>query len=328
MQLKIAVLVTLAVLVGTAQATQPGSGLVDSIVPAPIGPDGNVAGQLTDIVIDLAIPMDPHTPGLAFSEGDRITVTLPEAFTPTGPVNVQTPFTPGCAPPFPTCSTVILLQGWPQHPTGFPPPTISGKWSVTTGATPNELVVTALTDLVPAPPLEPGTKQIHLFLSEYVNPHPGHYTVQVETSTGWSGSAPVHIIPNPRPRIAITSLFGAAGNPNTIFQTTTPNLSAPHDYNLLLWERGGGPAVGVQISGDRLVKRNRTVGHVSIEAPAGAVGQSIMSLGESFPIVFPISGRDAGRMTARFMAGSMPGTYRIRLRMEGGDEVTLQVDVE
>ena len=48
----------------SAAASGPSaSGIVGSVVKAPISPDGDVAGALTDFVINLAGDMDPSVPG-------------------------------------------------------------------------------------------------------------------------------------------------------------------------------------------------------------------------------------------------------------------------
>ncbi len=311
-------------LLSTAGATGPGSGIVDSIVNAPIVPGGNVAGGLTDVVINLDVDMDPTVSGLSLQAGDSITITLPDAFVNTG-LPIQTPFSPGCAPPFPGCSTAILLQGWPQHPLGVPPPSIPGKWSVTQGATPNEIVITTLVDFAPNPPSEPGLKQIHLFLNGFINPDADHYQIDVQMSTGQSGSAPVKIVPKARPSINVVSVF-AMGAPNTIFQQTSLGGSVLL-YNFLLWQKGGEPGVGITISNGLLMLGNRTVGHVSIEAPACAVGQEIISLEPSTSLVFPLSAVSTGRLKAQFTTGNLPGIYRVHFRMNGGNEQTMQVTV-
>ena len=47
------------------------TGLVHSVVKAPIVPDGNVAGAVTDFVINLSGSMDPEVAGRALLAGRR-----------------------------------------------------------------------------------------------------------------------------------------------------------------------------------------------------------------------------------------------------------------
>ena len=61
------------------------SGIVGSIVKAPISPDGNVAGAATGFVINLAVDMDPSVPGRVLRAGESIRVQLPDGFTLTDP---------------------------------------------------------------------------------------------------------------------------------------------------------------------------------------------------------------------------------------------------
>ena len=56
------------------------AGIVDSIVKAPIASDGNVAGAVTDFVINLDIPFDPNLQGRSLAQGKTIKIVLPEAF--------------------------------------------------------------------------------------------------------------------------------------------------------------------------------------------------------------------------------------------------------
>jgi len=97
--------------------------VVAGIDSAPIVADGTTTGRVTDFVIDLAIDMDPAVPGRTLRAGRTIRVTLPEAFERDPAVPFGTLFNnPACAPSNVQCNTAVLLQGWPQHPVGFPPP--------------------------------------------------------------------------------------------------------------------------------------------------------------------------------------------------------------
>jgi hypothetical protein len=327
------VLIT-AVLAGASPAAAaPDTGIVGSVVKAPITPDGDVAGAPTDFVINFDTSMDPIVPGRTLLAGDTIKVTLPDDFVRlVGPV--QNPGPGGCNAASGTCSTAVLLQGWPQHPI---PPTI-GAGNYTVGAEDNTIVFTALKDLTPDTPNEPGIKQAHLILRTFVNPGPGRYEFAVAAQTGAGGAtetgvAVVHVRPKPRASINVTSVFNA-GNPNTIYQQTSPGDPTPLDWDFLVWDRRGEPAVGVDI---RQINRNhallvdgkRVVGQIRIDGPAGAAGQAITALGPSTPIdEGPVLGLPTARLTARFTAGDTPGRYTTTLSMNNGaGGVQMVVDV-
>jgi hypothetical protein len=118
--------------------------MVQSIVSAPIVPNGNVAGASTDLVITFDISIDPKLPGRTLLKGKTIKVTLPEAFVNGGKLATKDVFTPGCKPPKLECNTAVLLQGWPQRP--IRPP--AKKYRMSLEGT-HTLVFTALQDLNP-----------------------------------------------------------------------------------------------------------------------------------------------------------------------------------
>ena len=307
------------------------TGIVASVAKAPITPDGDVAGAPTDFVITLDTSLDPAVPGRTLLTGGTVKVTLPDDFLNLGgPVSNPGP-PPACPPPAGTCSTGVLLQGWPQHPV----PPSPANYTVSVEGT-NTIVYTAMTDLVPAPPAEPGLKQIHLILRDFLNPGPGRYEFAVEAETGpggavETGTAVVHIRPKPRASINVTSVFNA-GTPNTIYQTAAAGATAPLDYDFLVWDNNGEPAVGVEIRqvNDHhalLVQGRRAVGQITIDAPAGAVGQQVSSLGPSIPIVGPVLNLDTARLTAQFTAGDTSGRYITTFSMNNGTSVQMVVDV-
>jgi hypothetical protein len=308
------------------------TGIVAGAVKAPITPDGDVAGAPTDFVINLDTSLDPSVPGRTLLTGNTVKITLPDDFVNLGgPVLNPGPPPSSCPPPAGTCSTGVLLQGWPQHP--IPPS--PANYTVSVEGT-NTIVYTATTDLVPAPPAEPGLKQMHLILRNFVNPGPGRYELTVEAETGPGGAvetgvAVVHIKPNPRASINVTSVFNA-GAPNTIYQTAAPGATAPLNYDFLMWDRHGEPAVGVDIrqvndNHALLLDGRRVVGHVKIDAPRGASGQQIRALGPSTPLVGPILNLDTARLTAQFTAGDTPGVYTTTFSMNNGTSVQMFVQV-
>ena len=310
-------------------------GVIGSIVKAPVASDGTTAGRQTDFVINLDTSLNPSVDGRTLLTGRTIKITLPRGFQDTAGL----PFGgPGCAPPIGSagCNTAVLLQGWPQHPIRPPPLKYSFHYEAAT----NTVVFTALEDLVPAAPLEPGIKQMHLMLLGFTNPHPGHYRVKVEAETGPGGAleigmAKIQIIPKPRPSINITST--GADNPttlNTIYQETTAGNMVPLNYNFLLWKRNDEPFAGVDLyplddNGNYLLQQgNRVVGHVTIDAPDGAEGQNLTSFGESVVVSTPTIGTTlTARWVGSFTAGDKAGMYTVNAKLNGGNEIKMYVEV-
>ncbi|HZD57230.1 MAG TPA: hypothetical protein VE136_10930 [Anaerolineales bacterium] len=322
-----------------AEGESSGIGIVSSIVKAPIVPDGDVAGALTELVVDLDTSLDPSVTGRSLPGGKTIRVILPEEFENTGLLPVQDFFTPpNCVPGNLQCNSAILLQGWPQHPIlpSVPPGQGPPRYHVTLEGT-NTVVITAVEDLIPGDPLPgPGIKQIHLVLNGFRNPDPGFYEIQVVAETGPGGatemgSAQVKIISQIRPSINVTSFFNP-GSPNTIYQQTLPGELTPLPYDFLLWDRSGAPMEGVTISMVKpshglLLQGNNVVGQVFISSPAGASGQEVFTENPSFSIPAPVSGVPTARLTAFFRAGSATGEYVVTFKLNGGNSVQTFVSV-
>ena len=336
--LAVMLLVTFNSLSPVAGATPPaGSGIVTSVVKAPIVPDGNVSGALTDLVITLDGSLDPAVEGRTLLKGMQIKVTLPDDFENTG-LPGGTNLTPECGPfPF-KCSTGILLQGWPQHPI-FPmfPPGIGPPqlYTVSLEGT-HTLVFTALEDIKPGAALPgPGIKQMHMFALGFINPAPGFYDIEVMAQTGpggsWeSGTGRVHIVPHIRRSINVASVYNGQGNPNTIYQETGTNAETTLPFDFLLWDEGGAPLLNVDIqmvnSEHALLRQGRkVVGHVHIKAPKGEEGQEVSAESPSYLVQAPNSGIDTGRLTTFFKTGSKAGLYEVTFSLNGGDEVTMFV---
>jgi len=144
----------------------------------------------------------------------------------------------------------------------------------------------------------------------------------------------------------ITSVFvpndvngGKPPNPNTIYQTTTPNAAAPMPWDFLIWDTDGAPYEGVEIvqtdaNGGQLMHEGKAVGRFTITAPESATGQKVSGgpsvqipstpiIGTSFGVPIP-----AGRLTAMFTAGSQPGRYITTFDMHDGNNVSMVVDVK
>ena len=308
-----------------------GSGIVASVDKAPIDPAGDVAGERTDFVVSLDTSLDPAVDGRTLLAGKTIKVTLPGDFEYLGGP-VTNPGPAGCLPTAGTCGTGVLLQGWPQNP--IPPSPANYTLSLEGTHT---IVYTATRDLVPGDSSlnGPGIKQVHLIVTNFVNPNPGRYEFLIEAETGPGGALEtgvgvVHVQPKPRASINVTSVF--AGPPpfaNTIYQTTSTGAMAPLDWNFLVWDRNGEPAIDVTIHQinaltAQLMQGNRVIGTISMRTPRGATGQEI-SGGPSFLINAPVKGEPTGRLTVQFKTGDTAGVYATTLRLNNGTSVTMYV---
>jgi hypothetical protein len=305
-------------------------GIVESVTNAPVVPDGTSAGAITDFVINLDSDMNPAVAGRTLRAGKTIRVSLPAAFRRDPAVPFRTLFSdPSCVPLNIQCNTAFLLQGWPQHPVGFPPSNMPNLWTVGFDPASNTIIIRALQDLPVNPPPEPGIKQIHLLLAGFTNPRPGLYRVRMVAETGHEGEPEIGwgrllVLPRAGPAIAIASAFNP-GAPNTIYQTAQPGDRTPLPYDLLLWDRTGAPMLNVTVHQiaphfAELLQDGRVVGLVTIETPPGAQGQQVWSHVPSFPIASPVVGRPTARLTVFFNAGDVPGDYVIRFRLLGGRE--------
>ncbi len=325
---------TAATMVGGVSASGgAGTGIVAGAVKAPIVPDGDVAGAPTDVVIILDTSLDPDVAGRTLLAGKTIKVTLPDDF-----VNLGMPVVnPGPCAAAGACSTGVLLQGWPQHPI---PPSPANYTVTVDPNNANTIVYTATVDLTPAPPLEPGIKQMHLILRGFVNPGPGRYELAVEAQTGPGGAvetgvAVVHIRSNPRASINVTSVPSPPASPpflNTIYQHAAPGDATPLPYDFFLWDKHGEPAVGVvidQVNSNHAVLRQgkRVVGQITIDAPPGASGQEISGGPSTGAVPAPVLGMLTSRLTAQFVAGDTPGLYTTTFSMNNGNSVQMFVDV-
>lgn len=334
-------LIILSSLSFSALATDP---LISSISKAPIGPDGNVTGAITDIVIDLNTSLDPAITGRSLLAGRTIKVTLPEQFINQQLLPVQDVFSsPTCVPGNLQCSTAVLLQGWPQHPIlpaipPSPPGSGSPQYSLSFEE-PDTFVFTANVDITPGAALTgPGIKQVHLLLYGFTNPsQPGYYPVTIAAQTGpdgelETGMGKVHIIPQTRPSINVTSAFNP-GSPNTYYQKTIAGELTPLAYDFLLWDRNGEPLTGItvdMISPDHALLKhgNRVIGHINISAPAGATGHEVFTEQPSSLTNSPISGIPAGRLQSFFRTGNTTGHYELDFVLNGGNSVQMFVEVE
>lgn len=310
------------------------SRLIDAIVKSPVTPDGTTAGSRTDFVINLNTSMDPTVSGRALQAGKTIKITLPRAFKETqGLPFLSVGEDPNCVPGNLQCNTAVLLQGWPQHP--IRPP--FQKYTISYDRDSNAIVYTALQDLTPEPPLEPGIKQMHLILLGFTNPRHGIYRVKVEAETGPGGDvergwAKLRILRKPRASINVTSAFNP-GTPNTIYQNAKVGEPVPLPYDFLLWDRRGEPFVGVELVDlgvehvYLLKQRRKIIGHVLIRSPRGAKGYNLTNDAPSELTNTPVTNVPTARWTTQFTAGSAPGMYILRFRVRGAKPIDMFIDV-
>jgi len=344
----------LALSVPATGVTQTSSGIVASIVKAPISPDGDVAGAVTDFVINLAVDMDPAVPGMVLHTGESIRIAMPDGFRLADEAGypIRNVFgAKDCKPGLFRCSTGVLLQGWPQHPIlpSFPPGK-APQYSLSYEAVSNAILYTADKDIDGVPLPGPGIKQAHLITLGFRNPEqPGSYPIRVgildaSGKERASGIGHLRIRLDPAPSINITSVFvpgdekgGKPPNPNTIYQKTKTGEAAPMPWDFLVWDTEGRPFEGIAIkqedgNGGTLVRGGEVVGRFSMSAPGGASGHKVSGgpsvalpgtpvIGNSFGKPIP-----AGRLTATFTAGSAAGRYYTTFELDGGNSVTMIVD--
>jgi hypothetical protein len=130
------------------------------------------------------------------------------------------------------------------------------------------------------------------------------------------------------------SIFAKASeddpNGNSIYQQAAPGGTAPFAWDFLLWDADGNGIVGAELiqaddAGGTIVSGDATLGSFSIDAPAGATGQSV-SGGPSVEFNAPVSGAPTGRLTAQFSAGDTPGRYVTTFELDGGNSLQMFVD--
>ncbi len=318
--------------------------LVHSIVKAGITPDGDVAGAPTDFLINLDVPFD-NSDGLSLPAGKTVKIVLPPEFVDGGTLPTVTAFSSKtCTPGALQCNTSAFIQGWPQRPILPVVPPVTGTSENTegnpvynltlekAGEGSNTFVHTAVLDVGPgsAPP-GPGIKQIHMILPSFQNPTaPGDYEIQVIAETGpggseQTGSAVLTIRPETAPSINLTTVYDPMRR-NSVHQDVLPGGEiVPYDF--WVWDGNGQPMLDVEIVDNKLMQGDQEVGEVTISAPDGATGQSLVSTGPSTPVNEVFFGRETARLTTQFTAGDMLGKYVTRIEMVDGNSQQLTVNV-
>lgn len=320
---------------GLDRASAQSSGIVESVVSAPVSPDGDVAGRVTDLVINLDRSMDPSVLGRGLAVDKQVRITLPADFVDVGGFDTL-PLTSGCVGTK-QCDVAILLQGWPQNP--IAPPT----WTVSRTSNPdgsNTFTIEALADIVPVAGVAPGIKQLHLLFFGFMNPAAGVYDAWVEIDgpdeSVETGVARIEIQGHTSPRLAVTSAFnGGPPNPNAIYQQTGVGEYAPAAMQLLLWDRSGRPMTDVKVVPSnfgarraivQLVRRSgKRVGRATITGPNGSAGFELGADMRSFATNAPVTGTPVARFPVMFKTGDLPGLYTIRFDMDQGNSMTFFV---
>ncbi|MEO0436173.1 MAG: hypothetical protein AAF098_04635 [Pseudomonadota bacterium] len=345
------------------------TGLIDSITKAGVVFDGDVTGKPFDYLITLDNSTDPNVGGLQLSAGGTITLYFPPDFDlsnldPAFPLR-DIPFqdeTQPCVPGNLQCTSVALIQGWPQQPL-FPPAAFAST-SIDEGA--NALVLTAQQDIMTIP----GIKQIHLILNGLKNPAPGRYRLRIEAESGPSGAVEsgegiITVRTRALRSIAATSVFvkaldgqlegGVACGPGTlppnpdnpIYQKTSVMTAAPFVWSFLVWDEDGVPMddLVVEQIGNTLYKLVRapeefpgrtTVGFIKIQIPLGSSFARIEQVDcpkllPATPVIGATPGvgpQPAGRLDLRFFAGDKPGLYEGKIWLKNGNLVETFVTAE
>lgn len=333
------------------------AGIVASIDKAPVIADGDVTGMPTDLVISLEGSLDHAVDGRTLEVGEQIKVFFPPEFD-LGNLNPAYPLTDvpnGGVPCVPTnlqCTTAVILHGWPQQPYFFP--NAFHELSIDAGS--NALVFTAVQTMQPTGPTSPGIKQLHLILHGVTNPEPGRYRIRVEAQTGpegnWeSGSGVFQVYPKTRPSINLTSVFinaypacGPGTNPplninNPDYQTTAVDSPAPFPWTFLLWGKNNEPLDEVWlnwVTSDhaQLRRGNKVIGHLNIDAPAGASGHAVGQRAcptkiPGAPVIAGTFGpRPVGRIDLEFHTGNVAGKYTTTISLNNGNSVQMVVTAQ
>lgn len=307
-----------------------------TVASAPVDPDGDREGAVTDLLVTFA-DIDPDVAGVGLLAGGQIRVTLPDDF-----ANVRDlPFaatgsSPTCAPPLiTTCNTAVIVQGWPQSPV-LPFPAV--EWDEST----NTVTLTSLFDW-PVGLNGPGPKAVHLALFGFDNPSAGAYQVGLEIQPDpasdhtLTGEGRAIITRGARPRLNPISL--AAGSPPPPF----PNPLFQHlpvggeSLPLLLYISDGEAEAEVGatfVDGPARVRpiRNaegRRVGLIRVTPPSGARNWSLVSGGPSVEGTAFLTGAPVGVMTSVLQTDpEVDGRYRIFYRMYGGNSFAQVIDTE
>lgn len=313
------------------------SGIVTSIIKAPVSADGLVSGRPTEFVVNFNTSMDPKVPGRSLLAGKKIKITLPKAFISDG-----RPIALFGTDNLNKINSAAVLQGWPQNPIKFKKFDLSYEVGDA-----NTIVIMANSNTGPVDPYDPqnpGIKQVHLIIRGFTNPEPGIYPINVEAETGPGGAletgmAEVEVLEENLPNINYVSSFdNPSPRKNKIYQETTPGALTPLPMDFLIWDDNGNPFNGIEIrplpQDDKdkegvslLVNGDEVVGSVIIQSPSGATGQFVYTEAASKLVTAPVTGFPSSLFRVFFKAGSATGDYTLTFSLKGGNDIMTFVSV-
>ncbi len=317
-----------------------------TVAPAPVPPDGYVAGQPTHFVFVLAPDANPTVKGIALKRGESLIIVLPTAFARNPASSIKED----------SDQTMVLTKGWPQAPVRQ-----AGQYRIFYDAATNTIGARAEQDITADGANDPGIKIMHLRGAAFINPPPGNYPVEIRLigqngtpREAWAGTIPVRSA-TMMARLAPTN-FHLGPGVNADFQKIGHKQDAPLVLGVYLWNQTGKPINGVGIgsrdlarfpkytgglliqdaNGDRRLDPSvdRVIGGVIIEAPPGATGQAVSSpSGENGGLVlsgevarspkFPVAAGggkpDPGLLPIRVHSGGTPGVYRVTVELIDGN---------
>ena len=298
--------------------------IVNTIIKAPIGHSGDVAGQVPDFVMVLNISNDPYVEGRSLKKGKTIRVVLPPEMLQ---VDVEAPFIappPKC--PTPSCNSVLGVQGWPQKAIPF-------NLSSSSFEAPNTIVFTALEDIGPGA-AGPGIKAIHLNLGGFRNPAAGSYEVKIMAETGpngamETGSGMLNVLASTKASINGNSTLSDKRLTNLMYQRTSMGEETPLPFDFTMWDANAEAMVGVTVSedGKHLIQGNSIVGDISWEVPTGSQGYSVYTKEPSKLIDSTILKLPTGHLRVHFKAGDTVGDYAVTFSLRDGTSQTMRVYV-
>ncbi len=324
---------------GKTDASAQSTGLVAAIVKSPVTSDGNVAGRPTDINVILDVSLDPQVLGKALLRGRTIKVTLPDGFKRNPDVPIVDSKNQG-----------FLVKGWPQGDVR------RGDYAVSLDGERTQ-VFTAMDDITPGGPDEPGIKVVHLRGRAFINPPAGEYRVHIEAETGPNGvreigDAMLTILPAIAPSINPSNALFAQPS-NGTWQRTPLNSDNRLPFDFLLFNAQGERDNGVgviaaersrfptytgglivrDLNGDGVLDAavDTVIGGVIGAAPPGAMGQQALTPLDPTTRTPILSGqlRDAqgnpatGIMRVQYHTGNQPGEYMPTFELIDGNAVRM-----
>lgn len=336
---------SLALLIGSCSQILGPPARPLTIIPAPVPPDGYVAGQATHLQFVLVPDANPEVKGIGLERGEGLVVAMPAAFkrNPASAIREDADF------------NLVLTKGWPQAPVQQ-----AGQYRIFYDAAQNSIGARAQGSVSPGGANGPGIKTIHLRGSTFINPGAGNYPVEVRhvrqdgmTRATWAGTISVLAAPTAF-RLAPTN-FHLGPGVDCDFQRVGLGRDAPLPLGLYVWDASGNLIDGVGIAppdrtrfprytdgllvqdtnGDKILDStvDRVIGGVVIDAPPTATGQAVRSPGATdgrlvlsgdvprstkFPLAIGAGKPDHGLLPIQFRTGNMPGTYHATIILLDG----------